>query len=111
MDKELQEKIQKAKQEYKDNPPIKKKGCSSCKKKKQEVTQLPPIVEEEIWVPTSGDIKLAYAELTSLLGVKEDKKPFIEKVYKYIFNETFDWGCRSCVNAQARKFRIYVTGK
>ncbi len=75
------------------------------------ITQLPPIVEEEVWIPTSSDVKLAYAELTSLLGVKEDKKPFIEKVYKYIFNETFDWGCRSCVNAQARKFRIYVTGK
>jgi hypothetical protein len=111
MEKELQEKIQKAKQEYIDNPPKRKKGCTSCKKKKNEVTSLPPIIEEDMWVPTSAEIKLAYAELTSLLGVKEDKKEFIQKVYEYIFNEKFDWNCRSCVNSQARKFRIYVTGK
>jgi hypothetical protein len=111
MEKELQEKIEKAKQEYIDNPPKKKKGCTSCKKKKNEVTELPPIIEEELFIPTSSDIKLAYAELTSLLGVKEDKKEFIAKVYKFLFNEEFDWGCRSCVNKQVRRFRIYVTGK
>jgi len=111
MEQELQEKLNKAKQEYKDNPPIKKKGCSSCKKKKSEVTQLPPVVEEDIFIPTQSDIKLAYAELTSLLGVKEDKKEFIGKVFKFLFNEEFDWTCRSCVNKQARRFRIYVTGK
>lgn len=111
MEKELKEKLEKAKQEYKDNPPVKKKGCSSCKKKKQEVTKLEPVVEEEVWVPTSADIKLAYAELTSLLGVKEDKKEYISKVFKFLFNEDFDWGCRSCVNNQARRFRIYIHGK
>lgn len=111
MEQELQEKLKKAKQEYKDNPPIKKKGCTSCKKKKNEVTSLPQVIEDDIFIPTSGDIKLAYAELTSLLGVKEDKKEFISKVYKFIFNEDFDWNCRSCVNAQARRFRIYLTGK
>lgn len=111
MEQELQEKLNKAKQEYKDNPPVKKKGCSSCKKKKQEVTELPPVIQEDIFIPTSSDIKLAYAELTSLLGVKEDKKEFISKVYKFLFNEEFDWNCRSCVNKQARRFRIYVTGK
>jgi len=112
MDKELQEKIDKAKQEFIDNPPKKKRGCTSCKKKKVEVTVLPKVeIDEDMFIPTESDIKLAYAELTSLLGVKEDKKDFINKVYKFLFNETFDWGCRSCVNNQARKFRIYVTGK
>lgn len=112
MEQVLKEKLEKAKQELKDNPPVKKKGCSSCKKKKQEVTKLPELPkEEELWIPTSADIKLAYAELTSLLGVKEDKKEFIQKVYQFVFNEPFDWNCRSCVHAQARKFRIYVTGK
>jgi len=112
MEKELQEKIEKAKQEYIDNPPKKKKGCTSCKKKKNEVTELPPVIsDEERFIPTSADIKLAYAELTSLLGVKEDKKEYIAKVYKFLFNEDFDWGCTSCVNRQARRFRIYVTGK
>jgi hypothetical protein len=103
--------MDKLKQEYIDNPPKKKKGCTSCKKKKNEVTELPPIIEEEIFIPTSSDIKLAYAELTSLLGVKEDKKEFIGKVYKFLFDEEFDWGCRSCTNKQARRFRIYLTGK
>ena len=112
MEKELQEKMNKLKQEYIDNPPKKKKGCTSCKKKKNEVTELPPVIqEEEMFIPTSSDIKLAYAELTSLLGVKEDKKEFIAKVFKFLFNEDFDWNCRSCVNNQARRFRIYINGK
>ena len=112
MEKELQDKMDKLKQEYIDNPPKKKRGCTSCKKKKNEVTELPPVIQEEdMFIPTSSDIKLAYAELTSLLGVKEDKKEFISKVFKFLFNEDFDWGCRSCVNKQARRFRIYVTGK
>ena len=111
MEKELQDKMEKLKKEHQENPPIKKKGCSSCKKKKNEVTSLPLVVEEEVFIPTSSDIKLAYAELTSLLGVKDDKKEFISKVFKFLFNEDFDWGCRSCVNRQARRFRIYVTGK
>lgn len=112
MEKELQEKMNKLKQEYIDNPPKRKKGCTSCKKKKVEVTKLEPVVqEEEIYIPTSADIKLAFAELTSILGVKEDKKEFIQKVYKFLFNEDFDWTCTSCVNKQARRFRIYVTGK
>ena len=103
--------MEKLKKEHQENPPKKKKGCSSCKKKKNEVTSLPPIVEEELFIPTSADIKLAYAELTSLLGVKDDKKEFIGKVYKFLFDEEFDWNCTSCVNKQARRFRIYVTGK
>ncbi len=111
MEKELQEKIEKAKQEYIDNPPKKKRGCTSCKKKKEEVTKLEPIIEEDIFIPTEEDIKVAYAELTSILGVKEDKKEFIGKVYQFLFNEDFDWGCRSCVNNQARRFRIYLYGK
>lgn len=112
MEQELQEKLNKAKQEYKDNPPIKKKGCTSCKKKKNEVTKLEPVTQEEdIWIPTPADVKLAFAELTSLLGVKDDKKEFISKVYKFLFDEEFDWQCKSCTNRQARRFRIYLTGK
>ena len=110
MDKEL-DRLEKLKEEAIANPGKKKKGCTSCKKKKNEVTKLEPVVEEDMWVPTSSDIKLAYAELTSLLGVKEDKKEFIQKVYQFLFNEPFDWGCRSCVNNQARRFRIYLNGK
>jgi len=110
--KEL-DRLEKLKLNSIENPGKKKRGCTSCKKPKEVVEKLPlPFeLEEEVFIPTSSDIKLAYAELTSLLGVKEDKKEFISKVYKFLFNEDFDWGCRSCVNRQARRFRIYVTGK
>ena len=79
--------------------------------KKEEVTKLEPLIEEELFIPTQEDIKLAYAELTSLLGVKDDKKDFINKVYQFLFNQEFDWNCRSCVNKQARRFRIHLYGK
>jgi hypothetical protein len=110
MEQELKEKLEEAKKLNEIDPPKKKKGCSSCKKKK-EVIKLEPVLEENMWIPTSGDVKLAYAELTSFGGVKEDKKEFIQKVYTYLFNEPFDWNCRTCVNNQARRFRIHLTGK
>jgi hypothetical protein len=97
-----------------ENPSKPKRGCKSCKKAKEVVVEKAPLpfeLEEELFIPTSADIKLAYAELTSLLGVKEDKKEFIGKVFKFLFNEDFDWNCRSCVNKQARRFRIYLHGK
>ena len=111
--KEL-DRLEKLKQNSIENPGKKKRGCTSCKKAKDVVVEKAPLpfeLEEEVFIPTSSDIKLAYAELTSLLGVKEDKKEFIGKVFKFLFNEDFDWTCSSCVNKQARRFRIYVTGK
>lgn len=111
MEQELKQKLEEAAKKNELDPPKKKKGCSSCKKKKEVITKLEPVVEEEVYIPTEAEIKLAYAELTSLLGVKDDKKPFINKVYNYLFNEDFDWKCRTCVNNQARRFRIYLTGK
>jgi hypothetical protein len=111
--KEL-DRLEKLKLNSIENPGKKKRGCTSCKKPKEVVVENPPLpfeLEEEMFIPTQEDIKLAYAELTSILGVKEDKKEFIQKVYQFLFNETFDWGCRTCVNKQARRFRIYVTGK
>jgi hypothetical protein len=112
--KEL-DRLEKLKLNAIENPSKKKRGCTSCKKKpKDVVVENPPLpfeLEEDIFIPTQDDIKVAYAELTSIIGVKEDKKEFIGKVFQFLFNETFDWGCRSCVNKQARRFRIYVTGK
>jgi hypothetical protein len=78
------------------------------------VVENPPLpfeLEEDIFIPTQDDIKVAYAELTSIIGVKEDKKEFIGKVFQFLFNETFDWGCRSCTNKQARRFRLHLYGK
>lgn len=78
-------------------------GCTTCKKKKP-VTKLEPIVEEVI---TFGpeQVKIAY-ELLS--GIKQEEKPFVNDVYKSIFNEDFDWGCKVCVNTQARKLKAYI---
>jgi hypothetical protein len=115
MEKTIKEldRLEKLKLNSIENPGKKKKGCTSCKKPKEVVEKLPlPFeIEEELFIPTEGDIKLAYAELTSILGVKEDKKDFISKVFKFLFDEEFDWGCRSCVNKQARRFRLHLYGK
>lgn len=110
MDKEL-ERLEELKKISIQNPGKKKKGCTSCKKKKHEITKLEPVIEEDMFIPTQEDIKVAYAELTSILGVNEDKKDFIQKVYTFLFNEPFDWNCKTCVNNQARRFRIYLYGK
>lgn len=93
------------------NQPEKKKRCTSCKKKKETIiTELPEIVEME-YIPDVKDIKLAYEELTSYGGVKEEKKEFISKVYKQIFNEELEYNCNVCVSTQAKKFKHYITSK
>ena len=82
-------------------------SCQSCKKKKV-VKQLDPIIQEEVWVPSMADIKLAYAEFNSLTGVREDKKEFVSKVYKFLFGEELVYNCRGCGNSQSRKFHNYI---
>lgn len=80
-------------------------SCTTCKKKKP-VTKLEPVIEE--WAPTNDEIKLAYTELTSYGGVKEDKKDFINKVYNFLFGEDFNFNCSRCDKRQARKFTNYL---
>jgi hypothetical protein len=82
-------------------------SCQSCKKKKV-VKQLDPIIQEDVWVPSMADIKLAYAEFNSLTGVREDKKEFVSKVYKFLFGEELVYNCRGCGNSQSRKFHNYI---
>lgn len=78
-------------------------SCQTCKKKKV-VTKLEPVIEETISF-TPEQVKLAYALLS---GIKEQERPFVNDVYKSIFNEDFDWGCKVCVNTQARKLKSYI---
>ena len=78
-------------------------GCTTCKKKKP-VTKLDPIIDETITF-SDEQIKLAYHLLG---GIKEEERPFVNDVYKYIFNENFDWNCKVCVNTQARKLKAYI---
>ena len=82
-------------------------SCTSCKKKKP-VTELPPVVEDVLYIPTKDEIKLAYAEFSSILGVKEDKKELVSKVYKFLFNEDLNYNCKGCGNSQARRFHNYM---
>jgi hypothetical protein len=78
-------------------------GCTTCKKKK-EVTKLEPVIEE-VMTFNPQQVKLAYDLLS---GIKPEERPFVNEVYKYIFNEDFDWNCKVCVNTQARKLRSYI---
>ena len=94
------------------NPPKKAKGCKSCKKKKDAVTEIIlPAPEFPEYIPNIADIRLAYIELINLKGVDEKAKPIINKVYEFLFKEPFDWGCNSCINTQARKFYNYCKDK
>ena len=101
------EKVEKLKEEAKQNP-TKSKKCHSCKKKKTEIKELEPIIQTEV-IPNIDEIKLAYYELTNMKGVNEEKKPFISDVYRFIFNEELDYACNVCVSTQARKFHNYLT--
>lgn len=100
MDKELKEKIESLKSDGK-----KKKGCTSCKKKKEVLSILPEPVDMEIYIPTKEEIELAYLELGNRV---QDKREFINKVYSALFGEEFNFGCTSCVNGQARRLRNYI---
>lgn len=86
----------------------KQRGCTSCKKKNNEITELAPVDEmDDIFIPTPEEIKLAYEELYN--KNLEPHKEFIGKVYAFLFNEKFDFDCRNCVNAQAIKLKNYIT--
>lgn len=85
-------------------------SCAKCKKKKP-LTELPPVIEVDVYVPTVDDIKLAYAELSNMLGVNPNKRELINKVYSFLFNEEFDFDCRACVTTQGRKFHNYVVNE
>lgn len=104
MDQELQDKIM----SLKADTPVKKKKCVECKKKK-EVTKLPPIIEDEDYIPyipSQADMLLAFSEINNRQD--KSKREFVNKVYNFLFNEDFDFHCESCVNVQTRKFRNYL---
>jgi hypothetical protein len=101
MDKELKDKLE----SLKSDEPIKKKKCTSCKKKKEIITELPQLIEQDIFIPTMGDIISAYHELGNR---GKEKRDFINNVYKFLFNEDFNFGCGSCVNTQSRRLKNYI---
>jgi hypothetical protein len=100
------DRLEQLKQEAIDNPSKKKRGCKSCKKPKEVVVDnLPLPFELEPYIPSLEDIKLIYVMLGS---PKEEEKPFIKQVYGAIFNEEFDFNCRSCVHTQTRILKNYI---
>lgn len=104
MNKELKDKIE----SLKSSEPVKKKKCTTCKKKKEPITFLPELVDEDMFIPSPSDIHLAYIEL----GRKDNsKREFVNKVYQFLFNEDFNFGCQSCVNVQVRKLKNYLNDK
>ncbi len=108
---EILEKFNKAKQEAIDNPPKRKKGCTSCKKKKNEVTELPELepIEEIVIVFDQEDILKAYYAIIEKNGIREEMKPLISGVFKQLFKEDFNFGrCASCKNNQYHKLRNYI---
>jgi ribosomal protein L37AE/L43A len=100
MDIELKKKLESLKSDGK-----KKKGCSSCKKKKEPIVLSDVIEEDNMYIPTPDEIRLAYIELGNRVL---DKKEFINKVYNFLFNEDFNFNCPSCVNGQARRLKNYI---
>lgn len=103
---ELEQKIQELKQEAITTPKTKSKKCHSCKKKNTEVTKLQLIEEEPLL--SQQEIILAYANLTSMGGVREENKDNIQFVYQTLFNEPFDWNCKSCISTQVRKWTNWM---
>ena len=100
MEEQLKEKLLSLKSTGK-----KKKGCTSCKKKKEPI-KLPELLDEEfLYIPTPDEIRLAYIELGNRVL---NKKEQINKVYNFLFNEDFNFGCTSCVNAQSRRLKNYI---
>jgi len=82
-------------------------SCTSCKKTKV-VKKLEPVKLDETWTPTQEEINIAYAELTSLSGVKESKKELINKVYQFLFGEPFNFDNTVIGFNQARRFSIFL---
>ena len=99
MEQELKEKLESLKSDGR-----KKKGCTTCKKKKEPIV-LPELIEEDMFIPTPDEIRLAYIELGNRV---QNKKEYINKVYNFLFNEDFNFGCKSCVNGQARRLKNYI---
>ena len=89
-----------------EQPKTKSKKCHSCKKKNTEVTKLIPI-EDELLI-TNQEIIISYANLTSMGGVREENKDNIQFVYTTLFNQPFDWDCKSCISTQVRKWTNWM---
>ena len=92
-------------------------GCSSCKKK--NIPQTPQELHSQEMGEWNGgpvnkdslsweEIRTAYDDLTSYGGVKAEKHESINKVYKALFGEPFNFSCGGCASHQANRFHNYI---
>ena len=105
------ERLEKLKLNSIENPGKQKRGCKSCKKPKEVVVEKVPLpfeLEPQIFIPTIEDIKKVYIMLGN---PKDEEKPYIKQVYEALFNEEFDFNCRSCVHTQTRILKNYITNE
>ena len=92
----------------------KPKKCKSCKQKEVELPPMDEVLieEEPLIVYDKEDIVKAYHEIVRRDGIREEYKPFVNDVFKQLFNEEFEFGnCVSCKNNQYHKLRNYVRFK
>lgn len=82
-------------------------ACKKCKKPK-EITNIETIEIDPMEIYTPQEVIIAFDELSTYGKITDEKREYISKVYRFIFNENFDWGCQPCGNRQARKFKHYV---
>jgi len=80
-------------------------GCSSCKKK--NIPQTPQEIHSNDSLSWE-EIRTAYDDLTSYGGVKPEKHESINKVYKALFGEPFNFSCGGCASHQANRFHNYI---
>ena len=107
---EMKDKLNKLKEEAIANPGKKKKGCTSCKKKKEVLEKLPLPEAIDVFddVPTQEEIKVAYAHLSRMGGPLDEHKELIDKVFIFLFGSKFDYSCRSCGNRQYSLITNYI---
>lgn len=88
-------------------PSKKKKGCTSCKKKKEPVKQLPDLtIIEEITPFTDADLIEAYNLMNGSIKGQDLEK--VKAIYKYIFNEDMDITCGACGGRYYNRFKHHL---
>lgn len=109
MEDEILKKVEEAKELAKTNPGKTKKGCKSCKKKKE--VELQPTFQAIMTTielpPTAEEIKEAFL-LMQERNVTKEMHTKINAVYKRIFNEDLPFGCKGCGGVHFRRFKHYI---
>lgn len=81
----------------------KSKKCHKCKKKNIEINELPPVIEEEFFIPSTEDIKNTYLSLNG-----DYDKEYVNKLFNFLFNEDYVHDCKSCSNQQNIKLGNFL---